>query len=198
MKKFWTVAVVLLLVAVLASPSLAQKKMNLGVGGDILLPMGDFGNAYSIGFGGSARFQYNFTPMIGGGLNVGYYTWSAKSVPAGAVKPTFSGIPVRVYGKYYFMPEGAKARFYGMVELGLFFWSSKVSTPVIQTPIGPIGGGDISATGSDFNACPEVGLEFPLGSVMMDVSARYDMIFTSGSSTGNIGARVGVNFPIGN
>jgi len=198
MKKFWTIAVVLLLVAVVASPTFAQKKMNLGVGADILLPIGDFGNAYSLGFGGSARFQYNFTPVIGAGVNIGYYTWSAKSVAAGAVKPTFSGLPVRVYGKYYFMPETAKARFYGMAELGLFFWSSKVTLPVINTPIGPIGGGEQSATGSDFNACPVVGVEFPLGSLTMDVSARYDMIFTSGSSTGNIGARVGVNFPIGN
>jgi len=197
MKKFWTVAVVLVLVGVLATPSFAQHKMSVGVGAEVLIPTGDFGNAYSLGFGGSARFQYNFTPVLAGGLHVGYNTFTAKDVAGGLVKPTFSGLPVRVFGKYYFMPEGAKVRVYGMAELGLFFWSMKVSTPVITTPLGTFGG-EISTTGSDFNACPELGIELPMGSMTLDVSARYDIIFTSGSSTANIAARVGLNFPIGN
>jgi len=40
---------------------------------------------------------------------------------------------------------------------------------------------------------PVVGVEIPAGKVAIDVSVRYDGIATSGSSTSNIGARVGVN-----
>lgn len=186
MKKLLLVAVLLLSVAVLANTASAQGKMSVSVGGDILLPVGDFGTLYKMGFGGSARGQYDFTPALSAGLTVGYYTWSAKDVLAGAVKPTFSGLPVRVFGKYYFMPAG-KMRAYGMAELGLFFWSQKVSFL----------GRELSSTGSDLNACPVIGIELPAGGITVDISARYDIIFTTGSSASNIGARVGVNFPIG-
>ncbi|MEW6511533.1 MAG: outer membrane beta-barrel protein [Bacteroidota bacterium] len=194
MKKLLLAVVVLALAVGLAAPSNAQGKMVVSVGGDFLLPMGTFGDAYSIGFGGSARGQYNFTPMFSAGLTAGYYTWTGKDIAGSTVKPSFSGVPVRVFGKYYFMPEG-KARFYGIAELGLFFWSSKVSTPVITTPFGTFGG-EISSTGSDFNYAPGVGVEIAAGKVTVDVSARYDGIATSGSSSGSLGARVGVNFPI--
>lgn len=186
MKKLFLAGIVMLLVFAVAAPSNAQGKMDLSVGGDVLLPMGTFGDAYSIGFGGSARGQYNLSPMASVGLTAGYYTWTAKDIAGSTVKPTFSGVPVRVFGKYYFMPEG-KARFYGIAELGLFFWSSKVTVPFL---------GDISATGSDFNIAPGVGVELPAGKVAVDVSVRYDMILTSGNSSGSLGARVGVNFPI--
>jgi hypothetical protein len=195
MKKLFLAVVVVALVAAVAAPSNAQGKMDLSVGGDVLLPMGSFGDLYSIGFGGSARFQYNFTPMLSAGATAGYYTWTAKDVAAGLVKPTFSGVPVRVFGKYYFMPEG-KLRVYGIAELGLFFWSSKVSIAPIQTPIGPIGGGEFSSTGSDFNYAPGIGVEIPAGKVVVDGSVRYDGIATSGSSSGSLGFRVGVDFPI--
>lgn len=195
MKKLSLAILVIAVLALVATPSFAQGKMSLSVGGDLLLPMGTFGDVYSIGFGGSARGQYNFTPMFSAGLTVGYYTWTGKDIAGSTVKPTFSGLPIRVFGKYYFMPEG-KARFYGIAELGLFFWSSKVTIPVIATPIGNFGGGEISATGSDFNIAPGVGVEIPAGKVEVDVSVRYDMIMTSGNSSGNLGARVGVNFPI--
>jgi hypothetical protein len=190
MKKLSLAVLAIALLALVATPSYAQGKMVLSVGGDVLLPMGTFGDAYSIGFGGSARGQYNFTPMFSGGLTAGYYTWTAKDVAGGLVKPTFSGVPVRVFGKYYFMPEG-KARVYGMAELGLFFWSSKVTATI---PL--FGTFSSSASGSDFNIAPGIGIELPAGKVEVDVSVRYDMIMTTGNSSGNLGGRVGVNFPI--
>ena len=198
MKKLFLFAFVCLLVVAMAAPSYAQK-MSISVGPDILLPVGNFKDAYSIGFGGTARGQYDFTPMVSGGLEAGYFTWSGKSdnLPAGVSAPSFHGIPIRVFGKYYFMPAEGKARFYGMAELGLFFWSSSVNIPAVVTPFGTFGGGSASASGSDFNLAPVVGVELPVGSVHLDISVRYDMILTSGNSTSNIGGRVGVNFPIG-
>ncbi len=176
----------------------------LSVGGDVLIPMGTFSDNQGVGFGGSARGQYNFTPMASAGLTIGYYTWTGKdhTVLGQTVTGTkFSGLPIRVFGKYYFMPEGEKMRAYGIAELGLFFWSVDVPSQTIQTPIGPITTGGGSTTGSDFNYAPGVGIEFPVGSsgkTMIDVSVRYDGIATSGGSSGSLGARVGVNFGLGN
>ena len=196
MKKLLLAIVIVGLIVAISAPSSAQSKMSLSVGGDVMLPLGTFGDVFSLGFGGTVRGQYDFTPVISGGLEVGYFSWSSKSVTAPAVAPTFHGVPVRVFGKYYFMPEGAKMRFYGMAELGLFFGSTSVTLPSYTILGVTYGGGSASASSTDFMYAPVVGVEIPAGKVAIDVSVRYDGIATSGSSTSNIGARVGVNFPI--
>lgn len=204
MKKFFVVVMVLALALALASPSYAAEgKIRLSVGADVLIPMGSFADAQSTGFGGSARGQYDITPMFSAGLTVGYFTWSGKDVTvAGRTVSggSFKGLPVRVFGKYYFMPEGA-TRVYGIAELGMFFGSVDVPSQTIT--IGgftqTVGGGSASST--DFNYAPGIGVELPLGSggkTMLDLSARYDGIATSGSSAGNIGFRAGVIFGLGN
>ena len=195
MKKLLLAIVIVGLIVAISAPSSAQSKMSLSVGGDVMLPLGTFGDVFSLGFGGTVRGQYDFTPVISAGLEAGYFSWSSKSVTAPAVAPTFHGVPVRVFGKYYFMPEGAKMRFYGMAELGLFFGSSSVTVPSF-TFLGVTYGGTTSASSTDFMYAPVVGVEIPACKVAIDVSVRYDGIATSGSSTSNIGARVGVNFPI--
>lgn len=199
MKKIFAVVVAFALLALMSAGSNAQGKIALSVGGDVLIPMGDFGKAHSTGFGGSVRGQYNITPMFSAGLTAGYYTWSGKDQNLGFITVkggTFKGVPVRAFGKYYFAPESEQVRFYGIAEIGMFFGS--VDVPPINTPFGPIGGGSASST--DFNFAPGVGVEFGLGSgnTKLDVSARYDVIATSGSSSGSLGARVGVNFGLGN
>lgn len=195
----------LLVLAVLlfTTAGMAESKIALSVGGDVLLPMGTFGDGYSAGFGGSVRGQYNINAMASVGLTIGYYTWSGKDI-GGFTVPTFSGLPVRVFGKYYFMPEGEKVRLYGIAELGMFFGSTAdrtVDNPLFGIiPNQPQTITQEGGSGSDFNYAPGVGVEFPLGggSTKLDVSLRYDGIATEGSSSGSIGGRVGVIFPIGN
>lgn len=184
----------LLLVALMAVPARSQKGFDLGIGAEVLVPTGTFGDAYKIGYGITARGQYNFTSMLSAGATLGWDTWSAKDVPAGFSAPKFSGVPFRVYGKYYFMPPKTP-RVYGMLGLGLFFWSSEVTLPAYSIGGATFGGSTVSTTGSDFNLAPEVGIEIPAGgNVNMDLSARYDMIMTSGNTTGNLGIRAGVTF----
>ena len=209
MKRLLLVVLMLAMVVALGNSSNAQSKLALGVGADLLLPMGTFGDNSSIGFGGSVRGQYDVSPMASVGLTVGYFTWSGKDITTNGVKvtaPKFSGLPIRAFGKYYFMPEGEKVRFYGMAELGMFFWSVGDATIPAQTitvlgftttiPAQTVAGG----SGSDFNYAPGVGAEFALGSgsTKLDISARYDAIAAKGATNGSIGARVGVVFPLGN
>jgi outer membrane protein W len=183
------VAIVVCALVFSVSQSSAESKMALSVGGDVLLPMGTFGDVASTGFGGSVRGQYDINPMFSAGLTVGYYTWSGKDV-AGVTLPNFKGVPVRVFGKYYFMPADQKMRVYGIAELGFFFASVSAT----------VGGVSVSASETDFNYAPGVGLEFPLGggNTKLDISVRYDGIATTGETSGSLGGRVGVTFPIGN
>ncbi|MGA9116629.1 MAG: outer membrane beta-barrel protein [Bacteroidota bacterium] len=198
--------VLLLAAALVPFTAGAQGKMSLSVGGDLLLPMGTFGDAVGMGFGGSVRGQYDITPMFSAGLTAGYYTWSGKDRTFGTQTydgPSLSGIPIRAFGKYYFMPEGEKIRAYGIAELGVFIASPGDVT--IPNPLAALPGQPATITVSgesstEFNYAPGVGAEFIVGggNTKLDVSARYDAIATEGETSGSIGFRVGVNFGLGN
>jgi hypothetical protein len=194
MKNLLIASVVLLMVVALATPVPAASKMTLGVGADVLLPMGGFSDVNKLGFGGTVRFQYNVTPMAAVGGEAGYFTWGGKDL-GGVSGPSFHGIPVRAFGKYYFMPEGGP-RVYGMAELGIFFGSSGEVSYTIPG-YGTISGGGGSTTG--FNFCPVVGVEIPVsgGKNAVDLSVRYDGISVSGGTNGSLGFRVGYTFPLG-
>jgi hypothetical protein len=204
MKKLLAV-LLMFVVAFGASSANAQSKMSLGVGADVLLPMGDWGDFVSTGFGGTVRFQYNLSPMGAIGAETGYLLWTGKDVSAGGFTfegPDFTGIPIRVFGKYYFMPEG-KLRVYGLGALGLFIGSTgdqEIDNPLAGIPGQPAKITVEGESSSDFNYVACLGFELPLGGggTMLDVSARWDAIATEGTSANNIGFRAGVNFPLGN
>ena len=168
----------------------AEGKFRIGVGGDVMIPTGDFGDGFSAGFGGTVCGEYMVSPMASITLKSGYWTWSAKDLPAG-FDAKLKGVPVLAGVKYYFMPEGS-TRVYGQGELGMFF--ATVDATVV------IGGVSYSGSSSEskFSFAPAVGVEFAAGSsVNVDVSARYLIISTDPSSN-SIGFRAGVNFAVGN
>jgi hypothetical protein len=195
MKKIILVALAVALVAGFSMSANAQQKMSWGVGAEVLLPMGTFGDGYSLGFGGMANFQMEFTPMLSAGVEAGYLTWSAKSVPAGMTAPSFHTIPVRVFGRYYFQPAGA-FRLYGQAGLGFAFSSASVTVPSVTIGGFTVGGGTTSASSTDFNVYPAIGFTMPLGKMNLDANVKYDMIMTSGNSTGNLAVQVGVQLPL--
>jgi hypothetical protein len=193
MKKIALLATVVALVMFVSFNASAQK-ISLNIGAEVMLPMGSFGDQVGVGFGGTARGEYSFTPMISGTFTTGYITWGGKSV-GGFDLGNFHGIPILIGGKYYFQPEG-KTRFYGMFELGFMIFS--VSTPAIPgvtvggVTYGGVASGSVSET--DFTIVPTVGVEIPAGAKgAIDISAKYFLITSTGTA-GNIGARVGYKF----
>jgi|WetSurMetagenome_2_1015567.scaffolds.fasta_scaffold12935_4 hypothetical protein len=190
MKKLALVAMVMALVVMVSVSASAQGKMAVSVGPDVLLPMGTFGDAYGVGFGGTAQFDYSVMPMLVLTGKAGYLTWSAKDLPSG-VSASYGGVPFLVGAKYFFMPEG-KVRAYGHFELGLMFGS--VSSSGTIPGLGSYSG---SAGTTDFTISPAVGVEIPAGAKGgIDVSARYFMILTSGSSSGSLGIRAAYKMAI--
>ena len=183
-------------VLVLGTVSTASAgPIGLSVGGDVLFPMGTFGDVVSTGFGGSVRGEIASSPVFSFGLTTGYYVWSGKDQTSGGVTISgadFKGVPLRGYGKFYASPGGG-SRFYGIMEIGVFFSSATVSGTIAGQSY------STSASSTDFNYAPGIGVEIPLGSgeTALDLSARYDGIATSGNTSGSFGVRAGVNFSVG-
>jgi len=201
-----TVAIAILTVALLAGTTgstSAQPKMGLSGAVDVLLPIGDWGNAVGVGFGGDVQFQYNFTPNVSAGVTTGYFTWGGKS-EGGVDLPGYKGLPLRALIKYYFMPPRKQGiRAYASGEAGLFFGSSGdvtvstgVSIPGIPSSYTIEGG-----SSTDFNYAIAVGAEYPVsadGRTSVTGNVRWDAIATSGTSANNIGFRIGVLYGFGN
>ncbi|HUI63779.1 MAG TPA: outer membrane beta-barrel protein [Bacteroidota bacterium] len=197
MKNLFQVVIVLALVIALAPAASAQGKFAVSAGPEILLPTGNFHNSFTLGYGATARGQYNFSSQLSAGLDAGYFAFSAKSVAAGLTDPVFYAIPVRVFGKYYFMPEESSIRFYGMVQAGFWFWTNTVKTLATVGPVGATLGSFVSTSKSNFNYVPMLGVELPADNkVKLDVSLRYEGVATTGSKTSLFGGRLGVNFSL--
>ncbi|MGB6123116.1 MAG: hypothetical protein WBG80_14505 [Bacteroidota bacterium] len=202
MKLFRSGVLVALLLISVAAATAGPPKMEVSVAGDVLIPIGDWSNVVGVGFGGDAQFQYNFTPVVAGGVTLGYFTWGGKDV-GGFETGGYSGLPLRVFGKYYFMPPSKKGvRVYGSAELGLFFGSSGDVEYTIPSPFPGVPATTSTVSGAsstDFNYVLAVGAELPVsadGRTKIVGNVRWDAIASS-SSANNFGFRVGVQFGIG-
>ncbi len=163
MKKIFSILFVVVFAFSFAN---AQSKMSLGVGGNLALPMGSFGDVSSMGFGGGAKFEYAFSDNIVSTVSVQYLMFGAKDDRTGV---SWSIIPVIVGAKYYF-----GSSFYTMAESGMNFWTSKVKIPEVR-----IGGMVIipeqeeSISDSDFGFAFGAGYELALGNNALDLSVKY-------------------------
>lgn len=164
----------------------AQGKMALGFNAGIALPMGDFGDGFDMGFGGSALFIYHATPNIDVTGSAGYLTWSGKDES----DVTFSSIPVMVGARYLF--GQGKFNPYINAELGMHF--TTVDIPEVEIPgVGTFGGG--SESDSNFGWGAGAGFLYQIGNNMdLDVNARYNSITGDGGSSDYVSIMVGLLF----
>lgn len=153
MKKLLVAVTVLFVVA---GSAFAQGKIMFGVGADVGLPLGTFGDTQGIGIGGTARAYYPLNDMITLTGTAGYMTFSGKEYTVGTAKVkagSWNMVPVVVGGRYYFSPASASFRLYGGFDMGLIFGSYTVPS---QTFFGvTVGGGSASTT--DFTYQPMLG-----------------------------------------
>ena len=161
MKKLFAVLVAIALVASFASAQeiWGQGKMSAGVGAELALPMGTWGDFNGMGIGGFGLFQYGVTPEILLTGQVGYTSWGEKDF-LGA-KYSASALTILAGGKYNFGNN-----FYGMVQLGIYSLTQK--TPAVSY-LGYTVGGDI--TSSEFIFLPGVG--YVMGPI--DISVKYTL-----------------------
>ena len=163
----------------------ANAQLKIGVGGGVALPMGDFGDGFKMGFGGGVAGKYMLNEKLALGLNLGYYSFTAKD-EAGGSDVKFSVMPITALVNYYFATEGFKP--YVGADLGFYACKSKVS----------VLGMDVSATATKLGFAPTLGFEYGFSDKMgLDVNAKYHYITTEGSSTSYVGINLGLVFTLG-
>ncbi len=160
---------------------------RFSVGAEAALPMGTFGDGYSLGVGGSLRYEMPMGDNLGLTATAGYISFSGKSV-AGYTAPSYSMIPIQVGAKYYFQEQ--QNGFYGMVELGVHSLSYKVNLPSINYTTGAVTYTETTFTATDLSFAPEVG--YMLANV--DIGLRYQIISSTGGSTSYLGVRLAYVF----
>ena len=98
-----------------------SPQVSLGV--DLALPLGDFGEAYSLGVGPAAGFEFPVGDNIGLTAQLSYQFLTVDSELKDLVKSS-SMLPAQVGVKYYFMDQ--QEGFYGHAQLGIH--SNSVTT----------------------------------------------------------------------
>lgn len=164
--------------ALTAGTTMAQNG-RFSVGAELALPMGDFGDAAGIGFGGSLAYEHPIGDMMGLGLRAGYLTFGGKDDG-----PTSSMIPAQAFFKYYFGEQ--QNGLYAMANLGIhnFKVTASYTDPFTGTTV------SASASTTELSYAPELGYHM----ANLDLGLRYQMIATEGSTTSYIGARIAYVF----
>ncbi len=166
MKRLLFVFTAILLITSLASAQWGQGKMSVGVGGELALPLGSWGDVAGIGIGGLGLFQYGLNEDILLTGQVGYTMWGEKDF-IGA-KYSASALTFLAGAKYDLSKNVTKG-FYGLLQVGIYSLTQEIEFPQttffgIITP-----GYSVSSTSSEFVILPGVGYQFD----NFDISAKY-------------------------
>lgn len=175
------VAIVLLGVCFFANPQLQAD--NISLGGDIglALPVGDFGNAAGLGFGIDAKAIFPINPDIAIGASIGYYSWGEKITGF-----SYSNIPIT--GTFMYFVSQGPTRFYIGGDLSINMLS-------VTIDMGGFFGGKASTTETYIGFAPVVGVVHPINdNLNLTGTAKYNIIFSSGSSISFISLRAGLMF----
>ncbi len=144
-----------------------DKPVTFSIGVEGLLPVGDFGNSYNFGIGGTVQGEYKPADDLGLTVNAGYLTFSGKTLRIIGKVPSFGLIPVLGGVKYYFSPK-----VYGHGQLGVAFGTDK---------------GD----GSLFAYSPGVGF---ILSDNIDAEVKYLGLSKNSNNLNSVGLRLAYNF----
>ena len=166
------------------------KMWFVGLLADATFPLGDFGENWSTGFSAHAMFGYMIARSLLLNISVGYTTFGEKETVQNTSDHSFSWIPVLLGLNYVFNP-GKKFMPYIGVALGLYFWSQTFNfTFFNQTS-------ENTVTSTEFGVVPRLGAYYLVSAaILLSLSAEYNMIFTSGSTTSAFGVLFGAMFAL--
>jgi outer membrane protein W len=179
---------VAILIIILMSLTANAQNWSVGVSAGGGLPMGDFGDLSSFGFGGTLWGAYAVDPNFSVTARSGYMNFPGKDIGGGGIttKISYGAIPILVGGKYYFMPEG-DTRVYGAGELGLYSLSVTA-----KTTIGSVSA-EFTSSETKFAFAPTLGAQFKAGENMnVDASVNYTYVATEGKALTWLGFGVGL------
>lgn len=167
MKKF-----TLSMAALALAGGLMAQESRISAGLELALPMGDFGEAYGIGFGVTLGFEAPISDNLGFIAQAGYMSFSGKDITVGpvTVETDAAGmIPVQVGLKYYFTDN--QEGFYAGLLTGVHMQSVK-EMELVGTTLE-----EKTSMKTNFGVAPLVG--YIVGE-NIDIALRYQMIFAEG------------------
>lgn len=182
----------------LAGGVMAQSN-QISLGADVALPMGDFGDVYSLGIGPAVGFELPVGDNLGVTLQVSYMFLTVKDDFSDFIDKS-SMLPVQAGLKYYFQDQ--QEGFYGHAQLGIH--SSSATTAEYTIPGIPGLTPDIvvpSETESSSNFSWAIGAGYQLEK--LDIGVRYNSISpdsdVDGAEASNyIGLRLAYLLSLGN
>ncbi|MBN2571046.1 MAG: hypothetical protein JXA68_02865 [Ignavibacteriales bacterium] len=162
---------VILFIFTLAGFTFGQSKTDLGIQGNLAIPMGDFGEYYDLGYGGLLSFYFNISPGFALGVNSGYQIWDAT----GLTNTSLSAIPVLGAFRYYFGVDKFKP--YVLGSVGGYYTVTKYEYELL--------GVKYSGSDSEFHPGFSAGIGFvykvsPM--VGIDFTGRFSNIFRTNDS----------------
>lgn len=183
MKKRFTL--MLLMTAISATTVLAQKgdkKINAGI--DIGMPIGDFGNAYGIGFGATAKGLYGISDIGQITLTMGYIHFGIKDAPD-EISGSAGLIPILGGYRHHFEKLYAEGQFGFTVVRSSMKYKNLEGIP---------GLGEIGGSSSNTN----LGYAFGVGYLFdkWDLGLRFQGVSSSGGSLNFVALRVGYSFAL--
>ncbi|MDT8413126.1 MAG: outer membrane beta-barrel protein [Vicingaceae bacterium] len=193
MKNFIKFAAVALIVTAFTTNANAQ--FNAGI--DIALPLGDFSDASSFGIGASVGYDFPLSDQMSVGGQIGYTYFSAKTPDFAPddFSASYGAIPLLGNFKYYFADN--TNGFYAMASAGftIFRYSQEFTFETIDFVNGSFvtvkEKFDDSGSTTDLTIAPGVGM---ILNEKIDLSARYMIILTDGSSTTYLNIRAAMFF----
>jgi hypothetical protein len=173
------VLLVLAAVFALGAAKAQTGKNQIGIGVDLGLPMGDFGDAAKLGIGGYAKYLHGVGSAGQITLTTGYQSYKVKSdlLDAGE-SGSFSIIPILA---------GYRHNFNGLYvepQVGYGIYGTKFKGS----------GFDVSESSGAFTWAIGAGYAMAEG---LDLGVRYQSASKDGSTTSLIGIHVGYNFSLG-
>lgn len=181
-------ALVLIAVAALGTMSFAQKGA-MSLGGDIglFMPMGDAGDAYSMGFGFCPVFGYSLNEKMVITGTTGYVMWGGKEEIAG-LEYSASDIPIKGGVKYFFGTGKMKPFIQG--EFGLHMITAKVEGTILGYSF------DESASETEMGFSFGGGFEMPMNEkVNFNLSGQYESIMED-ESFNNLVIKAGIVYKL--
>jgi hypothetical protein len=174
-----------ILLAVLFTGFINAQSQGISIGANLALPIGDWSNSSSVGFGGTATYERSFTPNVVGQVYSGYIMMGGKDFEGGSYSSAL--IPIMVGAKYFFQP-GLKG-FYGNALIGvtMYSFSASYDDPEVQAYwdlYSP------STTSTEFSFGIGAGYEIPMGKNAVDLNAHFMLV----SDANYIGARIAYRF----
>ena len=161
---------ILLFITMIIIASLSAGNLKFGGALEFALPMGDFADASGNGIGFNGKVFFPVNPNIHAYGSIGYIMFGGEEVTYydGKVTTTYTDIPIVGGARYFFNPDNG---FYALGELGFHMFKAEVEWESDYW-------GDTSDSDSEskFGFAPGAGYLHPIGNMMLDFSAKYNII----------------------